>query len=381
MIPNHPLLEGVFLNRPNRFIAHCLLDGREIEAYLPNPGRLNEILFPGTKILLCPRPPQSPGKIPYIVVSAFKDNTPVMLHTHWTNHVARHLIEKGEIPVFRGYSIVKTEIPHRNSRFDLLLKRGSDQIILEVKSCTLFHDRIAMFPDAITLRGRRHLEELSLLKGKNSTRGGILFIAHSPEPRVFAPDYHTDLAFSETLLKVREKIIVQAVSVEWSKTLTLKGAPKPLFIPWKTLSGLVKDEGLYLLIINLEKDTPLDVPRGVSKTYRKGYYVYVGSARKNLTQRIARHRRRNKKLRWHIDHLLKHGKLIEALPIRSPLIGECELAAIVNGLTEGFVERFGSSDCGCISHLFYKAENPLNDRMFVNEVLRVRTDPLTKGIG
>ncbi len=381
MNPFGSLLEGIFIDRPNRFIIHCSIDGKKVEAYLPNPGRLREILFPATRVLLTERPTGSPGRVPFIAVAAVKDNTPIMLHTHITNLVARHLIENGDIPAFRGYTVSKTEITHGRSRFDLLLEKKNEKIILEVKSCTLFHGGVAMFPDAITLRGKRHLEELSLLEGENRIRGGILFIAHSPAPRVFSPDYHTDLAFSETLLRVRKKIIVQAVSVGWSKNLTITGAPKFLHIPWKTLNGLVKDEGLYLLIINLEKDTPINVPPGGFRTYKRGYYVYVGSARKNLSRRIDRHRRKRKRLRWHIDHLLKHGRLIEALPIRSPLVGECELATIVKGITEGFVERFGSSDCGCKSHLFYKAENPLHDRRFVYEVLRLRTEQLSRVIG
>jgi len=77
-----------------------------------------------------------------------------------------------------------------------------DPFVLEVKSCTLFGNSIAMFPDAVTVRGRRHIEELAALAVRG-TAGGVVFLVHTPRVRYFLPDYHTDLTFARTFLNVK----------------------------------------------------------------------------------------------------------------------------------------------------------------------------------
>jgi sugar fermentation stimulation protein A len=91
---------------------------------------------------------------------------------------------------------------------------------------------------------------------------------------------------------------------------------------------------------------------------------------------VARHRRKAKTLRWHIDYLLDRipGRDIRVLPIRSPHRLECPLAREVGALAVDRIPRFGSSDCACASHLFYFTSEPLHDEAFLGVLLRYRHD-------
>lgn len=100
--------------------------------------------------------------------------------------------------------------------------------------------------------------------------------------------------------------------------------------------------------------------RPFSTEFRRGYYVYVGSAMKNLTQRIERHRRLRKNFFWHIDYLRDVCEFLAALPVRSEDDLECLIAAGVDAIADWTVPGFGSSDCSCPSHLFGFENHPLN---------------------
>src|SRR3990172_12100501 len=157
--------EAHFISRPNRFKIVCDLRGQTVEAYLPNPGRLWELLLPHAKIYL-EDSEKSDRKLRYTAVAVERQGQPVMLHTHKTNEIVEILLKQRLVPGLEGVEIVQREITKGKSRFDFLLKNGAEEIFLEVKSCTLFSERVAMFPDAVTLRGKRHLLELAELTEK-----------------------------------------------------------------------------------------------------------------------------------------------------------------------------------------------------------------------
>jgi sugar fermentation stimulation protein A len=145
-----------FASRPNRFTVVCEKEGKKVRAFLPNPGRLQELLFPGVPIYL--ERSTVPGRaLPYTAVAVEREGHRVVLHTHKTNHVARFLIQEKAIPALRDFDVVRSEVTMGKSRFDFLLRNGAQELVLEVKSCTLFGPRAAMFPDAVTARGKKHL--------------------------------------------------------------------------------------------------------------------------------------------------------------------------------------------------------------------------------
>jgi len=366
-----PILRARYIRRPNRFIARCDLDGTTVEAYLPNPGRLWELLLPGRILYLVENPPDPPRRTPYTALAVEREGRPVLLHTHLANDVAARLLAAGRLPGFERASVIRREVAAGQSRYDFLLDRDGREFFLEVKSCTLFDGRIAMFPDAVTARGRRHLEQLAR-HARRGTPGGVVFLVHSPQVDAFLPDYHTDLAFSQTLLAVKDDILVKAVSVTWNPDLSLGARVREVGIPWQLVEREAKDEGAYLLVLEMPQGGHIDVGGLGRIAFPKGFYVYAGSARANLTSRVERHLRPRKRHHWHIDYLRAGAASCTALPVRASEDLEHGLAAALGRAADWGIPRFGSSDCRCPTHLFGFRENPLEDARFIDQLLRFR---------
>ena len=368
------LEKGIFNARPNRFLVECSVDGKNVTAYLPNPGRLRELLLPGSMLYLVRQRSPFP-KYRHMCVAVEKNGAPVMLHTHLNNTVARYLIEHGRIPGLEGAEIIQPEVAIGRSRFDFLMRHKRKEVVLEVKSCTLFSGRTAMFPDAVTLRGRRHLEELaSLSRGKRKC--AVLFIVHSPGIKYFMPDYHTDLEFSKTLLSVSRDVMVKAVSVSWKKDLSLGKTVRDLIIPWDVIGSEAHDGGSYIVILRLKKDEKISVGNLGDVRFKKGYYLYAGSAKRNLSQRVARLQREHKKLFWHIDYLRQYADHCASLPVRASTDLECEIADALNEMSQWSIPGFGSSDCSCDTHLFGMRDDPTLSLQFVKLLLDFRISRL-----
>jgi sugar fermentation stimulation protein A len=365
------IIPATFLARPNRFVVECLVRGRKIRAYLPNPGRLWELLFPGTTVYLTTFPNASEHKLPYLAVAVERDGLPIMLHTHHTNTVAAHLIWSGLVPGLEGAEIVQPEYRIGRSRFDFLLRKHGRDILLEVKSCTLFHDSLAMFPDAVSARATKHLLELEELNRKGYG-AAVLFVVHSPRVRWFMPEHHTDLLFTRTLCDVRDRVMVRAVSVEWEKDLSLGGSTRELVIPWDLVEREAHDRGAYLIVLRLPRRRTIRIGSLGPVTFPKGYYLYVGSAMKDLTQRIARHQRLIKKHHWHIDYLRAEAEFVVGIPVRSSADRECGIAASLAEIAGWQVPAFGSSDCSCATHLFGMKQDPFLSREFIAMLLLYR---------
>ena len=356
-------LQARFLSRPNRFLIQCQWKGRILSAFLPNPGRLQELLLPGCNIHLVREEKSSSRKTRYTAVAVDRDGQPIMLHTHRTNEVARYLLRERKIPGLENARMVRSEVRVGRSRFDFLLEEGNKGILLEVKSCTLVGERVAMFPDAVTERGTRHLGELAKIS-EEGIRAVFLFIVHWPFAKIFMPDFHTDINFSQTLLRVRDRVEVIPVSVRWAEDLSLSPDVNVLNIPWDAIEEEAKDRGSYLLILNLKRDRKIDVGKLGKVHFRKGFYIYVGSAMANLSKRMERHRHLRKRHHWHIDELRAVTQFHSVLAIRSSERIECQVAKAMSEIAEWSVPRFGSTDCSCDSHLFGMSADPLHSGNF-----------------
>jgi sugar fermentation stimulation protein A len=286
-----------------------------------------------------------------------------MLHTHRTNDVARYLLEKGKVPGLEKARIVKPEIGMGRSRFDFLIEHRGQRILVEVKSVTLVGEKVAMFPDAVTERGTRHLRELAHLS-RDGQKTAVLFIVHWPFSHVFMPDYHTDLNFSQTLLQVREKVKVIPVAVHWDKRLSLLPSVRLLRIPWDYIEKEARDRGSYILILKVRKNIRIPVGSLGQVSFRAGFYIYVGSAMANLSRRMERHRHLRKKHHWHIDELRAVAEFHSVLAIRSSTRLECQIAKAFSELAPWSVPGFGCTDCNCETHLFGMDTDPLQSPGF-----------------
>ena len=135
-------------------------------------------------------------------------------------------------------------------------------------------------------------------------------------------------------------------------------------------------KGTYCLIICLRKDTSIEVGKRGSINFRRGYYVYVGSALNSLESRLNRHLSRNKKLFWHVDYLLNssNAEIEEIVFAVDEGKWECVMAAEVS--KEGVeVRGFGCSDCKCSSHLFYFDELEETTLVCINSFKRISLEP------
>ena len=127
----------------------------------------------------------------------------------------------------------------------------------------------------------------------------------------------------------------------------------------------MKDSGIYCLFIKLSKDQKIRIGKLGRIFFPKGVYVYTGSAMNGLITRIDRHKRKQKKLFWHIDYLLKHAKIFHVISIKTNKRLECALNNMVSKLPNAKpIKGFGCSDCKCESHLFYFPEKNFKQIIF-----------------
>lgn len=361
------LIEAEFLERKSRFVCECLVDGQKVLCHLPNSGRLLEVLRRGTKVYLQER---DGSKLKFRMILAEKDGKKVLIDTSLTNRVAEDLIDSGFFGAFGGYKVERREIRVGKKRFDLLLRNGNKTLLLEVKNSTLFRSSLAMFPDCKTQRGRSHIEELLRLK-KCGIEGGLLFLVSSPDVEYFMPDFHNDYSFFKTFLCAKDELMITSHSFEIDENFSICSV-KELKIPWKLLSEIREDSGIYVLIIDLPNPTDLVVGSLGPLKFPEGFYAYVGSARRNLGSRVNRHLKRKVKLFWHIDFLTAAKKPSSVLPIVGNSDWECEFAGKLKNICDFLVEGFGCSDCRCSSHLFGFKDNPLKRPEFIDLLMEFR---------
>lgn len=365
-LDGHPIIHARFISRPNRFLVICEgEEGARVKAFLPNPGRLLELLLPDVHLYLMHNPDKT-GKraTEYTVLAVERDGKPILLHTHWCNAMARQLLDAGAVPGLEETRVVRPEVKVGHSRFDFLLEDNQGNWYVEVKSCTLFGNKVAMFPDAVTTRGRRHLLELAEIVGKGEIRCAVVFIVQTDDTTCFMPDYHTDPEFADAMLAVRDQVPIIPLPIAWNENLQFHVAGPPLPIPWEYIAEENKDRGAYLLLLHLKEERSLEIGALGTLSFSAGWYIYVGSAMNGLTARLARHTRKRKNKHWHIDYLRDAADTVECLPIRASKRLECDLAQTIAKECSESIANFGCSDCNCPSHLFCLSKNPLQEPWF-----------------
>lgn len=140
-----------------------------------------------------------------------------------------------------------------------------------------------------------------------------------------------------------------------------------------------KDQGSYLLILELKRNRNIPVGTLGRVSFRKGFYIYVGSAMANLKKRMERHRRLRKKHHWHIDELRAVADFHSACAIRSSTRLECEIAEAMSRISEWNIPGFGCTDCSCSTHLFGFEGNPLGSEKFHQWLQYFRMDRYLSG--
>lgn len=196
-------VRGVFLSRINRFAALVEAEGQSIRAHIPNSGRLHELLVAGAESLLHSHegPSERQRKTAFDLVCVRHGRQWVSLDARLPGVLLAEAIRDKRLQAFYAYDEVRPEVRVGSSRLDLaLLAPGGEPCYVEAKSVTLVVDGRALFPDAPTARGVRHLEELARL-AKAGGRAAVAFVIQREDAASFSPNDRTDPAFGYALRK------------------------------------------------------------------------------------------------------------------------------------------------------------------------------------
>jgi sugar fermentation stimulation protein A len=193
------LIPATFVRRDNRFRVTVRVEGHLVGAHLPNSGRLRELLVPGRRVLLAAA--RAPGRrTAYDLLMVDLDGTLVSIDARLPSRLLYEALRVGRLEEFAGYAEVRREVTYGQSRLDLVLEGGPDggRCFIEAKSVTLVEEGVALFPDAPTQRGRRHLGELARAKAEGY-RAAVVFVVQRDDAIRFSSHYGADPAFGQAL--------------------------------------------------------------------------------------------------------------------------------------------------------------------------------------
>ena len=216
-----PLVRGRFVRRDNRFRATVVVDGREAWAHVPNSGRLSELFVRGRSLWLAPAdaPHRKTGYDLKLVEHPVpgRGDVLVSVDARLPNPLFAEALAAGRLPAFSCASFAR-EVGLGDSRLDFCLDGEDGACWVETKSVTLVEEGTALFPDAPTGRGRRHLRELQAAV-EAGERAAVVFVVQRPDARSFAPHPTADPAFGDTLRAVAAAgVDVRAYACDVSRT-------------------------------------------------------------------------------------------------------------------------------------------------------------------
>jgi sugar fermentation stimulation protein A len=211
---------GVFQERLNRFSALVRVKDKTLLTFLPNPGRMHELLVSGTEVILREVLKEN-RKTSYDLIGVSYNGQWVSVDSRVPNKLFLEALRNRDIIELADYSIIKPECGYGHSRFDFFLANECDRCLLEVKSATLVKDGVAMFPDAVTERGKRHVKDLVKAK-KEGYKACVLFLVQRTDAYSFAPDDETDPEFGKALRTAASAgVEIYAYKMEISRSFSL----------------------------------------------------------------------------------------------------------------------------------------------------------------
>jgi len=231
-----PLVAGTLIRREKRFLAYVRLDdGREVVAHTNNSGRMTGCQDPGSRVWLSPA--DKPGrklKWTWEIVQVQPGNIAVGINTLAPNRLVEEGVLDGTIGELAGYPEIRREVRYgvEGSRIDLLLD-GAEALPrawVEVKNVTLIEGTRALFPDAVTTRGRKHLRELAA-QVRAGDRGVLVFVVQRADARDVAPADAIGPAYAGELRRAaRAGVEVLAYQAEVSSAAISLVRPLPVVL-------------------------------------------------------------------------------------------------------------------------------------------------------
>ncbi len=212
------VVSGTFIDRPNRFVAAVSVGGVIQTVHVKNTGRCKELLLPGSTVYLSASK-NTARKTAFDLVAVEKsrpDGSVLLINmdSQAPNAAAGEWLRSGAL--FRKNAVVRSEVRFGGSRFDFFVSDGEKKAFVEVKGVTLEEHGVAMFPDAPSLRGLKHVRELTqcLHSGYDAY---LLFVVQMEGVRVFRPNRKMQPEFADALLDAR-KAGVNILAVDCSVT-------------------------------------------------------------------------------------------------------------------------------------------------------------------
>lgn len=209
------IIEGRFLERPNRFIAYVEIPGvgDRVKVHVKNTGRCKELLVPGATVYL-EKGTNPDRSTPYDLVAVRKGERLVNMDSQAPNKVVHEWLLKEEL--INDITLIKPETTWGNSRFDFYVESVNQKAFIEVKGVTLEENGVVRFPDAPSDRAVKHVEEL-IAAGKAGYQVYVLFVIQMKGVKYFVPNWDTHAAFGEALVKAR-KAGVEILAVDCDVT-------------------------------------------------------------------------------------------------------------------------------------------------------------------
>lgn len=189
------ILPAIFVDRPNRFIAHVELNGRLEVCHVKNTGRCRELLIPGCRVYVQHQPSPT-RKTAYDLIAVEKGERLLNMDANAPNRVFNEYVRAGRF--LRGWSVIRPETTHGDSRFDFYLESPGHRLFAEVKGVTLEDDGVMRFPDAPTERGVKHLEGLARCV-QEGYEAWAVFVIQTENVRWMEPNWRTHPAFADAL--------------------------------------------------------------------------------------------------------------------------------------------------------------------------------------
>ena len=185
---------GIFLARPNRFIAHVQIDGQTEVVHVKNTGRCRELLVPGCTVY-CQRSGNPSRKTKFDLIAVRKGDRLINMDSQAPNRAAGEWLASGGLGEISG---LRAEVKQGDSRFDFAFDKDEKKCFLEVKGCTLEEDGVCAFPDAPTERGARHIQGLTEL-ARAGYGAYILFVIQMSDVKYIRPHDETDPEFGRAI--------------------------------------------------------------------------------------------------------------------------------------------------------------------------------------
>lgn len=193
------MLEARFLARPNRFIAHIEVDGKEEVCHVKNTGRCKELLIPGCTIYVQHHDNEN-RKTKYSLIAVKKGDLLINMDSQAPNKVVQEWLKEKQ--PFGDMTLLKPEYTHGDSRFDFYLETENKKMFIEVKGVTLEEGGVVKFPDAPTERGVKHVRELAALI-EDGYKCAVIFVVQMSGKKYFTPNWQTHAEFGEALSKAK----------------------------------------------------------------------------------------------------------------------------------------------------------------------------------